>query len=69
MLNFVAFFFSYCIYCKCMLYLYLERKKKNIKLKKKKEMLAHIRYQSVYQVKYRLNRENGRKNLTSFTEN
>ena len=41
MLNFVAFFFSYCIYCKCMLYLYLERKKKNYIKKKKKKKVSH----------------------------
>ena len=32
-------------------------------------MLGHIRYHSVYQVKYKPNKENGRKNPTSFSEN
>ena len=43
MLSFVAFFFSYCIYCKCMLYLYFERKKKIIKLKKNKDVWNGIK--------------------------
>ena len=34
-----------------------------------REMLGHIRYQPVYKVKYRPNKENWRKDPTSFTEN